>query len=108
MKHLLGVCQPPLQHRQQINFGCKQGDSDQQHQHVAEKDDHGGKHIALAGDIRLLRPENRGGERYVKRIGRADQQMEPHEEVLPVPDEMTNQEDQHDQHRVEWEKIGRQ
>jgi hypothetical protein len=81
----------------------------QQHQRVAQEDDDGGKKIPLAGDVRLPGSQYLYRQRDVKGVGRAEQQMKPRQiSVPPMPEQIAEEENQHDHHGVEWEEIRRQ
>jgi hypothetical protein len=85
VNRLAGVREPPAEHRRHIHFRREQRNTDEQHEDVAEKNHDGGKQIALAGDVGLLRLERLRRERDVKGVGRANQQMKPGQEILPAP-----------------------
>src|ERR1051325_10070671 len=48
------------------------------------------------------------GQRDMKRVGRAEKQMEQREIMPPIPNQMTNKKSNHDQHGIERKKIRRE
>ena len=99
---------PPAEGREHADFGGEQGDAEQQDGHVAEEDDDRGEQIALLGDVRLLGFEDMPGERDVESVGGAEQQVEPDQVRLPVPDQMADEEETNDDGGVNREEIRRE
>ena len=79
-----------------------------QHRDVPAGDDHQRKQVAMLCDIRLLSLQNVAGQREVKSVGRAEQQMKPNEVRLPIPDKVANDEDRDDYRRVHGKEIRRE
>ena len=88
MQDFPGAFKPPAEHRQQIDSRREQRDSNEQHADIAEKNNDCRKQVALLRDVGLPCFENVPGQRDVKGVGCADQQMEPDFEPFPIPDEM--------------------
>lgn len=106
MNHLAGSFEPPAERCREIDFGREKRNSDEEHGDVAQKNDHGGKEIALLRDVALLRFQNVPRQRDVKGVGRADNKMEPDDLFAPVPDQVADGEDSDGDHDVNREKIG--
>ena len=107
MQNFAGILQTPAQRSQQTDARGDQRHPKQQHGHIAEPDDDSGKQVTLLRDVRLAGPQRMTSQRHVKRIRRADQQVEPDDVPRPTPNQVSDQEDQ-DHHRdVQREKIRR-
>lgn len=108
MQKHAGAFRPPAERIQDSHPRRQQRNAEQQHDHVAEKDHHGGKQITLACDVRLLRLQNVSRQRHVKRIRRAEQQIKPDEIAVPVPDEIAERKQADQDDGIQREKIRRE
>jgi hypothetical protein len=99
---------PPAKRIQNTDTRSQQRNSKQQHADVAEINHDGGKKITLRRDVALLRLQNVKRQRQMKRIRRADEQMEKNEIVSPVENQIPQRKNQNDDHGVDRKKIWRE
>ena len=105
MQYLAGAFEPPAESGEEAHFGGEERNADQKDENVAEKNDDAGKEAALIGDVGLPGLENVAGERDVKGVGGAREEVKPDEVSTPVPKKMTEGECSDQERDIEREEI---
>jgi len=99
---------PPGEDGDQSNLRREEREADQEDGDVSKEDNDDGEEVALAGDIRLAGLKDVPGQSEMKRVGGAEQQVEPRAVGVPAKEKMTEAKQEHDQEGVERKEIRRE